>query len=436
MKNMLRMLLAVALICAVLLPASSSYAQTYEGEQTSELIEQQVVNDAQDDAQFLRIEVTRKEDGTLVKAEDTSTAKDGTTTVVQGYVNVAMAEYNATDLSGYTTEELVVFILNNHRSMATMIYDHVLDPYTSAKRYYHGLEELEKHEDALEVLKRALNALETAEPATDTERIIYDMRTEFLRMVLNSEFYQEKMTAKKGLLDAAESVQNNNGSRTLVGYYGFLYDYAGTVYSKGKEIVSVYSATSDHADEQKEQIRDRLCAAHPNAVYRSEATSEYNGFSYAWYLASASNIYCVFNITPYLNDAHTSHMVLSSWTQCQANDIIVYLDANGEPIHAAIVTANNNGDVVAISKWNSECLFTHRVADVPDSMYANPNTAFLSVEVYRVSAHNYSVISYNSSGHTFKCPICNDTYTSAHTMVNGSCRFCDYVGSGAENPFG
>lgn len=227
-----------------------------------------------------------------------------------------------------------------------------------------------------------------------------------------------------------------NDSRSLIGAYGFLYDYAGTVQTKGQEIVSVYSATSDYAAAQKEQIRDRLCAAHPNAIYRSEATSKYNGLSYAWYSDLTFNVYCIFDLSPYLRDEHTLHLELTSWTQCQVDDIIVYYDADGEPIHAAIVTANDNGDVVAISKWNAECLFTHRVADVPDSMYANPNTGYLRAEVYRVSGHDYAITSYNSAGHTCECSVCNHAYTEAHTIVYGRCESCGYVGGGSETPFG
>lgn len=191
MKKALRIFLVAVVLLAVLFPLSSSYAKTDEEERKPTDVGQAAIEKARDDTQFLLIEVTRKEDNLIQKADDTgsSASRDGTAQI-QGYFNVSMAEYNATDLSGYTTEELVVFILNNHRSMTTMLYDHVTDPYASAKRYYHGLAELEKRADGLEVLQRALKVLEEAEPATDTERIIFDMRAEFIRLVLNSEVYQ------------------------------------------------------------------------------------------------------------------------------------------------------------------------------------------------------------------------------------------------------
>lgn len=104
-------------------------------------------------------------------------------------VNVTLAEYNSTDLSGYTTEELVVFVLNNRWAMASMVYFGGSNPYENAKSYYHGLSELEEHEDAEEVLLRAYNALANAEPESDSVAALYQMRMQFIDLVLHSSSY-------------------------------------------------------------------------------------------------------------------------------------------------------------------------------------------------------------------------------------------------------
>ncbi len=107
-------------------------------------------------------------------------------------INETMRKYHSIDLKDYTTEELVAFILNDSRSMTSMLYfSSTDDPYEEAKPYYHGLAELEKRDDALQTLIDALYTLKAAKANTETEKIIFDMRIEFLEKVLNAPFYSK-----------------------------------------------------------------------------------------------------------------------------------------------------------------------------------------------------------------------------------------------------
>lgn len=275
------------------------------------------------------------------------------------------------------------------------------------------------------MLQRALDALETAERTSDEQRIIYDMRVDFLKMVLDSDYYAND---ERLLGDAANYSTENalatiySTSNDMIGAYGFLYDHAGTVYTMGNRAVDIYSATTDYYNDQKTTIMNRLCSAHPQALYLAEATSAYNGFSYAWYLSTSGNSYCIFDISQYLSDPHTQMLNLQSWTECQEGDIVVYINASGEPIHAGVVTWINDGEVNIISKWDSECLMRHSVADVPDYMYINANIGYFRANIYRITEHNHVPVSYDNTSHVYVCEICGDeSYSETHTWEYQYC---------------
>lgn len=152
-------------------------------------------SDFSDDSQFLIIyqPYDNSQSGKWIPISNDSVGRYNTMTAggneetLLVYVNEEKAEYNSIDVSGFTTEELVVFILNNRQSMASMLYFSIsTDPYEEAKAYYHGLAELEMREDAESVLLRAYNALTNATPGTDSESAIYRMRIQFINIVLSS----------------------------------------------------------------------------------------------------------------------------------------------------------------------------------------------------------------------------------------------------------
>ena len=218
--------------------------------------------------------------------------------------------------------------------------------------------------------------------------------------------------------------------------YGFYYDYAGEMIMRGGTELALYSARADYSTASKNAIRNELCLAHPQAILMGDATSVYNGYSYALYRQSISNNRCIFDISAALNDPHFVISAYGNWDDCNTGDIIVYKDRAGNVLHAGVIYNTNDEGVYVVSKWEDLCLFQHDVLDVPASFYSNYNTGEIIACAYAVTQHNYRVASYNGSGHTLICSICNETYWQAHVIVNGGCRFCGYVGSGSENPFG
>jgi hypothetical protein len=157
-------------------------------------------NDSSDDSKFLMID--RSIDDTPVgewvqpnkdSGQTASRASAPTTTHDQAdYVIRPSDAYSKIDISTYTTEDLVVLLLNNHRSIASMLhFSRSSDPYEEAKTYFYGLAELENRPDAVNVLLRALSALESAVPSSEQETTVFRMRIRFLSAVLESPYYKQ-----------------------------------------------------------------------------------------------------------------------------------------------------------------------------------------------------------------------------------------------------
>ena len=287
----------------------------------------------------------------------------GTRTNDKVYVNQTVAEYNQIDLTKFSTEDLVVFLLNNRRAMSTMLhFSKTATPYEEAKVYYHGLIDLEKREDAKETLLNALATLKNATPNNDSERILFSMRIKFLEAVLSSDFYRTQLSVKEleMLINsslAQKNEQEDRNSDTLMISYGFYYDYAGEMIMRGGTELALYSARADYSTASKNAIRNELCLAHPQAILMGDATSVYNGYSYALYRQSISNNRCIFDISAALNDPHFVISAYGNWDDCNTGDIIVYKDRAGNVLHAGVIYNTNDEGVYVVSKWEDLCLF-------------------------------------------------------------------------------
>ena len=211
-------------------------------------------------------------------------------------VNKAQAAYNSIDLSGYSTDDLVIFILNNRRSIGSMLYFSGSNPYEEAKSFFHGLNELETRSDALDTLLRAYTALKNATPTNDAESVEFSMRLKFLSIVLNSDFYSSKLSTSSIAKESINSARSLTARAGLKSAYGFYYDCATNMIMPGGTSIPLYSARSDLSASEKAARAYELCNAYPNAILMGEATSAYNGYSYAWYEQTNQNDMCIFNI--------------------------------------------------------------------------------------------------------------------------------------------
>lgn len=345
-------------------------------------------------------------------------------------VNEAQAAYNSIDLSAYSTDDLVVFILNNRRSIGSMLYFSGSNPYEEAKSYFHGLKELETRDNALDTLLRAYTALKNATPPSNTERIEFRMRIDFLNLVLKSSFYSDQLGTN--VIEPATSVDTQVVSRSTpstTACYGFYYDYAGNMTTPSGNLIPLYSAKSDYTQNAKDIIAENLSTAHPSALLLGDATSAYNGYSYAWYQQSTSNNRCIFEIADILSDPHVSLNDSYGWDTCSPGDIIVYYNNANETVHAGVVYSQNLGSLTIESKWNSECLFRHDALDVPAQFFSDASIGYLKTYIFEITPHVYTVTSNGATGHTRTCNVCAKELVEAHSLtIMGTCRVCGYSG--------
>ncbi len=78
-----------------------------------------------------------------------------------------------------------------------------------------------------------------------------------------------------------------------------------------------------------------------------DATTVYNCHSYAWYRQSTNNPYRIADINQFVLDS-----ACSAVTSAQINDIIVYVNASGYPLHSGVVcNVDSSGELTICSKW-------------------------------------------------------------------------------------
>ena len=112
---------------------------------------------------------------------------------------------------------------------------------------------------------------------------------------------------------------------------------------------------------EKERLKNEWTGRYPQATFISEATTNYNCHSYAFYSASTSNIVWMDDCTEYLTDGSYQYVGNSA----TANNQRVYYNTN----HSGIVVNASSG--VVISKWGSAPLMQHQYWECP---YFNPGT--------------------------------------------------------------
>lgn len=217
--------------------------------------------------------------------------------------------------------------------------------------------------------------------------------------------------------------------------YSFYYNYAGTLKTKCGNELELYTALSDYTDEQKESAIWGVENGYPGAEVVGEATSAYNGYSYALYNHTTSNDRCIFDIDAYVSDPHVVRDSTGLWDDCEVGDVVIYFGKDGNPVQAGIISEVNGSNTKIISKWDSGCLVEHLVSQIPSHYYYDEATLITRAFTYTVTSHSYTVTSYTSSKHTYTCSVCNDQYSEAHTLNGlGSCRYCGYSSSGGLTP--
>ncbi len=144
----------------------------------------------------------------------------------------------------------------------------------------------------------------------------------------------------------------------------------------------------------------------------NEPTAVYNCHSYAWYYTSIYNPYWICDVGPFIDDNACS--TAFDVNSAQVNDIVVYLNENGVPLHSGVVSSiDSSGNLIVKSKWGQAGVYIHAIDSVPSAYCISLNSQEVWCLAFRY--HNYkSVYTGNNyhSGHSRyleyieRCEVC------------------------------
>lgn len=208
------------------------------------------------------------------------------------------------------------------------------------------------------------------------------------------------------------SVGNYVGSLNGIKYYS-----AGTIETANGRSVDVLTAGSELTQSQITNFNSAY--DYDGNIRMSGPTSIYNCHSYAWYRHSSTNPYWIDSISQFKLDSACTRV-----SSAQTYDIIVYVDANGDPLHSGVVySVDSSGDLTVCSKWGQAGVYLHAVNNVPLDYCSNQATGQITCYLYRYHdyANQHTGNEYHSGArHYFEyadiCKICgkqtNTTWTS------------------------
>ncbi len=163
---------------------------------------------------------------------------------------------------------------------------------------------------------------------------------------------------------------------------GINYCSAGTISTANNRSVEVCTPHREWTSAEISEINSSY--DYDGNIRLYNASTVYNCHSYAWYRHSATNSYWIMDITQFTLDSACSVV-----TSAQINDIIVYMDANGNPIHSGVVySIGSSGELTIGSKWGQAGAYIHSIGSVPADYYSNPYIGQISYRLYRY--HDYA----------------------------------------------
>lgn len=117
----------------------------------------------------------------------------------------------------------------------------------------------------------------------------------------------------------------------------------------------------------------------------SEPTAVYNCHSYAWYRFSTANPYWIMDISQFLLDSGCTKVATAS---AQVNDIIVYKNSDGQPIHSGVVySISSSGELTIRSKWGQAGIYQHSIEEIPPEYCSYYGSGIANYDIYRY--HDY-----------------------------------------------
>lgn len=221
------------------------------------------------------------------------------------------------------------------------------------------------------------------------------------------------------------SVGNYVGQLSGIDYYS-----AGTINTANNRSVEVCTPHREWTSTEISNIND--ANDYDGNIRLDDPTTVYNCHSYAWYRHSTTNPYWIGDITQFKLDSACS--VVAS---AQTNDIIVYVDADGVPLHSGVVySVGTSGELTICSKWGQAGVYIHSIGSVPAVYYSNPYTGQILYRLYRYHDYEnqYTGKEYHSGvRHYFQyadvCEVCGKETNATWTSVPCSGPPCAIIKS-------
>lgn len=215
--------------------------------------------------------------------------------------------------------------------------------------------------------------------------------------------------------------------------YPRTFEYDGRIYTRAwSNAVKTMNGTSVVAYTVDQEYDPGIIEAYDEATLEnynvtriSPASARYNCHSYAWYSTAEQNPYYVADISPYLADPHCTEIGSAA-----VGAIVVYYDANGKPLHSAVVVAINGNSVICRSKWGPCGVFQHELHTVPSQYKVNGQVNEKYYRYERVHANTYSPDG-SGSKHIATCTTCGYQSTEMHKLdaITNKCTICGYDAS-------
>ena len=269
----------------------------------------------------------------------------------------------------------------------------------------------------------------------DSGEILDDLAVEALVEVVISE--NNRSLGPNAFLN--NGAQADEGVSILSDQYeiinGYRYQKGHCVKTRGQVNAPALKACEVLSEDVISGIYDSMHEDFPNVIILREPTTSYNCHSYAWYNSTIYNDYWIASIESFVNDVHTVPVEPEGKT---VGNIAVYINANGAPLHSAIIIDTNGDQVICESKWGAGVLCQHEIGDVPEEYMATNTQCWILY--YDLTPHDYGYLSHGNATHTKTCTICPYSETEScnltypyigDSMHNIFCTECDYGISGA-----
>lgn len=273
------------------------------------------------------------------------------------------------ELSLMSTDDLVHTVLEYPLFGDMYFYDNYQKGFEIVSSHFNGLSDLLGREDAGTVLINHYSVL-LNQKSDDNRYILSDLEAILAQPEIQEKLSDEEKDTLANLIVTKQKTRNteyyfksDTYQRCMEGQDSENIMPIANVTLKTPNGTNVYAMTRGEqiTASDKAYMKNQVGQMYPSAVFLSEATTNYNCHSYAWYQQSTSNKYWINDPSPYWQDM--SYKLLGSNNgNLLSNGIrVTYIGTTGSTDHSSI----GNGTTQVVSKWGDYPLYSHLITYCP-----------------------------------------------------------------------